>query len=476
MPLDLKFLVGSDWRSSEEVVEIRAPYDQQLVGVTYQASPQDVEDAITAAVEGAGRMRDLPTYERSAILARMAESIRARAEEIARILAAEAGKPLKAARVELERSAFTFTVAAEEAKRMEGSVLPLDLMPSAAGRFGIVRRFPIGPITGITPFNFPLNLVAHKVAPALAAGNSTIIKPAPQTPLTALVLAEIAVDAGVPAGGLNVLPCSVENAAPLIQDDRIKMLTFTGSPAVGWMLKGQAGKKRVALELGGNAGVIVHSDLADAELDFAAARVAQGGFGYAGQTCISVQRVMVHRPVFDNFLDRLVPRVEALRVGDPLDDTTDIGPVISTRDAERIEQWVAEAVAAGARIITGGTRDGRMVAPTVLTGTHPEMRVNCQEIFGPVVTLEAYDAFEDAVETVNDSSFGLQAGVFTNDFRAILAAYERLEVGGVIVGDVPTFRVDHMPYGGVKDSGFGREGVRYTMEEMTEVKLLVVNK
>lgn len=403
----------------------------------------------------------------------MADGISRRSIELAELIAREAGKPIKAARLEVERSVLTFRTAAEEAKRINGEVIPLDWMTASEGRFGIVRRFPVGPISGITPFNFPLNLVAHKVAPALAAGNSIILKPAPQAPLTSLKLGEIFLEAEGPSGAFNIVPCDVENADPLVTDERIKMLSFTGSPAVGWMLKSRAGKKKVALELGGNAGVIVHSD---ADLDFAATRIVQGGFGYAGQTCISVQRVLVEQTVLDSFLEKLISKVQTLRLGNPLDEATDVGPVIGDRDAERIGNWIDEAVAGGARILAGGSRQGRMIQPTVLTRTHPSMAVNCNEVFGPVVTVEPYDEFDAAIEQLNDSVFGLQAGVFTDTLGLAMKAYERLELGGVVIGDIPTFRVDHMPYGGVKDSGLGREGLRYAIEEMTEPRLLVLNQ
>lgn len=418
-------------------------------------------------------MRGSSAFARSNLLHRMADGISRRHTEVAELIAREAGKPIRAARLEVERSVLTFRTAAEEAKRINGEVIPLDWMPASEGRFGIVRRFPIGPISGITPFNFPLNLVAHKVAPALAAGNSITLKPAPQAPLTSLKLGEIFLEAEGPAGAFNIVPCNVEDADPLVTDDRIKMLSFTGSPTVGWMLKNRAGKKKVALELGGNAGVIVHSD---ADLDFAATRIVQGGFGYAGQTCISVQRILVQSAVFDSFLEHLIPKVQALRVGDPLDEKTDFGPVIGDRDADRIEEWIREAVAGGARPLTGGTRQGRLFTPTVLTDTRSGMAVNCKEVFGPVVTVEPYDEFDLALERLNDSAFGLQAGIFTDTLGLAMKAYDRLDVGGVIIGDIPTFRVDHMPYGGVKDSGMGREGLRYAIEEMTEPRLLVLNQ
>jgi acyl-CoA reductase-like NAD-dependent aldehyde dehydrogenase len=334
-----------------------------------------------------------------------------------------------------------------------------------------MRRFPLGPVFAITPFNFPLNLVAHKVAPAIAAGCPLILKPAPQTPITALMLAAIVNEAGWPEGALAVLPMSNDTAGLLIADDRIKLLTFTGSAAVGWQLKGKAGKKRVALELGGNAATVVHSD---SDLAYAAQRCVVGGFSYGGQTCISVQRILVHRPVFDEFTRLLLEGAKKLRCDDPMKEDTDIPPLIREQDAIRSIEWIEEAAKAGARVLCGGKRHGSIVEPTVLTGTAPEMRVNCQEIFAPVVTVEPYNEFQHALEQVNDSAFGLQAGVFTRDAGLIQAAFEELEVGAVIVGDIPSFRVDQMPYGGVKDSGLGREGLRFSIEDMTEPRLMVM--
>jgi glyceraldehyde-3-phosphate dehydrogenase (NADP+) len=387
-------------------------------------------------------------------------------------MAQEAGKPIKAARTEVERAIFTFNVAAEESTRIYGEYLPLDWQEYTAGRFGIVRRFPLGPIAGITPFNFPLNLVAHKVAPAIAAGCPLVLKPAPQTPLTALMLAEAVQQAGWPDGGLNVLPLSNEDAGLLVTDERIKLISFTGSAPVGWQIKKNCGKKKVVLELGGNAGVIVHSD---ADLAYAADRCVVGGFAYAGQTCISVQRIFVERPAFSRFTDLLLAGVKKLKTGDPLDDSVDLGPLIRESDAVRASEWIQEAVRGGARLLCGGQRRGPMLEPAVLTGTRPEMKVNCQEIFAPVVTVEPYDDFNQALKQINNSPYGLQAGLFTRDAKLIFNAYEELEVGGLIAGDVPAFRIDHMPYGGIKDSGLGREGLRYAIEEMTEPKLLVMN-
>lgn len=389
-----------------------------------------------------------------------------------RTLAQEAGKPIKAARIEVDRAIFTFNVAAEESTRIYGEFLPLDWQEFTAGRWGIVRRFPLGPVAGITPFNFPINLVAHKVAPAIAAGCPMVLKPAPQTPLCSLLLAECVQQAGWPDGGLNVLPLSNEDASLLVTDDRIKLISFTGSVPVGWDIKRRAGKKKVVLELGGNAAVIVHND---ADLSYAADRCVTGGFSYAGQTCISVQRIFVEQTVYGKFTDLLVEGVKTLKMGDPLDDSTDVGPLIRESDAIRTMNWIDEAVHAGARLLCGGRRRKQTIEPTVLTGTRPEMKVNCQEVFGPVVTVEPYSNFDQALRLVNNSSYGIQAGVFTRDAKLLFQAYEELEVGGVIAGDVPSFRIDHMPYGGVKDSGTGREGLRYAIDEMTEPKLLVMN-
>jgi acyl-CoA reductase-like NAD-dependent aldehyde dehydrogenase len=465
------FLINGQWREEGREVEIRAPYGQQVVGRVHEGTRKHAEEAIAAAVRAFEVTKQLPTYERQRVLRAVAGQLAQRKEEFARTIAQEAGKPLKAARVEAERAVMTFTVAAEEAARIYGEWLPLDLMEAAAGRWAMVRRFPLGAVGAITPFNFPLNLVAHKVAPALACGCSLVLKPAPQTPLSALLLAEVVQQAGWPEGGLNVLPLANEDAEVLVLDDRLKLITFTGSSAVGWQIKSRAGKKKVVLELGGNAGVIIHSD---ADLERAAERCAAGGFSYSGQSCISVQRILVEKSVKERFQELLVERVKRLKVGDPLDETVDVGPLIREQDARRAEEWVKEAVAGGAKLLTGGQRAGSLLQPTVLTETRPEMRVNCQEIFAPVVTVEAYESFEQALERVNDSPYGLQAGVFTRDAGRLFRAYERLETGGVIAGDIPTFRVDAMPYGGIKESGLGREGLRYAVEEMTERKLLVM--
>jgi acyl-CoA reductase-like NAD-dependent aldehyde dehydrogenase len=466
------FLVDGKWIEQGELQEIRAPFDGSVIAQVYQGTRDHAQAAVTAAVKAFGTTRRLPAFERQRVLRRVAQSIVERKEEFARTMAQEAGKPIKASRTEVERAIFTFNVAAEESTRIYGEYIPLDWQEFTAGRWGIVRRFPLGPIAGITPFNFPLNLVAHKVAPAIASGCSMVLKPAPQTPLSAFLLAECVQQAGWPDGALNVLPLSNDDAGVLVTDERIKLISFTGSAPVGWQIKKNAGKKKVILELGGNAGVIVHSD---ADLAYAADRCVAGGFGYAGQTCISVQRILVERSVYSQFLELFLAGVKKLKIGDPLEESTDLGPLIRESDAIRAIQWIEEAVRAGARVLVGGKRTGPMLEPTILTGTRPDMKVNCQEIFAPVVTVESYDDFQAAVRQINNSPYGLQAGIFTRDVKLLFNAYEELEVGGVIAGDVPAFRIDHMPYGGVKDSGLGREGLRYAIEEMTEPKLLVMN-
>jgi len=466
------FFVDGKWIERGELAEIRAPYDDAVIAQVFQGTRADAELAIASAVKAFGTTRRLPAFERQRVLRRVAQSISQQKDEFSRTLAQEAGKPIKAARTEVDRAVFTFNVAAEESTRIYGEYLPLDWQEYTVGRWGIVRRFPLGPIAGITPFNFPLNLVAHKVAPAIAAGCPLVLKPAPQTPLCSILLAEAVQQAGWPDGGLNVIPLSNEDAGLLVSDDRLKMISFTGSAAVGWAIKRNAGKKKVILELGGNAALIVHSD---ADLPFAAERCVAGAFAYAGQTCISVQRVLVERSVYGKFVDLLIAGASKLRVGDPMEESTDVGPLIRESDAIRAADWIQEAVRGGARLLCGGQRKGPLLEPTVLTGTRTDMKVNCQEIFAPVVTVEPYDDFDKAIRQVNSSAYGLQAGIFTRDAKLMFTAYEELEVGGLIAGDVPSFRIDHMPYGGIKDSGLGREGLRYAIEEMTEPKLLVMN-
>lgn len=466
------FLSGGRWHQSAATAIVHNPFTGQQIAEVCQAGQAEAEAAVQATVEAAPVMRDLPAHARAAFLHKIALSLQSRQEEVSRTITAEAGKPIADARREVGRAIQTFTIAAEEAKRIGGEIIPLDSSPGMEPYLGIVQRFPIGPILGITPFNFPLNLVAHKVAPALAAGNPILIKPAPQTPLTALLLGEIGLDAGVPAGAFNVVPCDNAVAERLVGDPRFKLLSFTGSAAVGWMLKAKCGKKKVVLELGGNAGVIIEPD---ADLDLAVQRCAAGGFGYAGQTCISVQRIFVHHSIADVFTTKLLMQVARLRAGDPTEESTVIGPLIDQGAARRVEEWIGEAVEQGARLLLGGKRQGSVVDATVLTHVTPAMKVSCQEVFGPVVTVTPYRQFEEALAALNDSEYGLQAGVFTRDVARLFQAFRQLEVGAVLANEIPTFRSDRMPYGGVKDSGIGREGVRYAVEEMTEPRMLVLN-
>lgn len=468
----LDFFIGAERRRSETPLEVRSPADGHVVGRTWRCSAADVDAAIALAKRTAKGMRELSAADRAAILRRTALALETHHEEFARCISAEGGKPIRDARGEVGRAILTFQTASEEATRIQGEWMPLDVVEATRGQWAIIRRFPLGCIGAISPFNFPLNLVSHKLAPAIAAGNTVVLKPASSTPLTALRLAELLYSCGLPNGALSVVPCSPEVGELLVTDPRLKMLTFTGSPAVGWRLKQMAGQKRVTLELGGNAGVLVHHD---ANLAYAAQRCAVGGFSYAGQSCISVQRIFVHEKVFEAFRDDLVSRVKALKLGDPGDETTDVGPMIDEGAARRAEEWIREAVAGGARLLTGGERNGTFVQPTILTATKPEMKVNCQEVFAPLVTLIPYSDAHMALRELNDSEFGLQAGIFTHDLGLVFYAYDKLDVGGLIVNEISAHRVDPMPYGGVKGSGLGREGVRWTIHEMTEEKLMLYN-
>lgn len=465
-------LIGGRWVRTGDAVEVRSPYDDALVAVVHRAGPREVESAIAGAVEGFQVTRKLPSWQREAVLLKVSQGIAARREEFARIIALEAGKPLRTARLEVDRAVYTFKIAAEETKRNYGEIVPLDWLPGNEGRIAHIRRVPLGPIVGITPFNFPLNLVAHKVAPAMAAGNPIIVRPASNTPLCSLKLGEIILEAGWPENGIFVVPCATTNASPLVDDDRIRALSFTGSPSVGWALKTRAGRKRVTLELGGNAGVIVHCD---ADLNYAAERITWGGYSYSGQSCISVQRVMVHQDIYEEFTDRLVSHIRALSVGDPLLETTDAGPLIDAGAAERVDSWIKQATARGAALLIGGERQGNVISPAALASVEADMKVSCQEVFGPVTTLTPYSNPVEALRAVDDSDYGLQAGLFTNDVRLIDQAFDMIDVGGLMINDVSTYRIDHMPYGGVKHSGMGREGLRYAIEEMTEMKLMAFN-
>ena len=469
--LESGFLVAGKWITAGQRVEINSPYTGKSIGNTWLGTRKDLEVAISAAENSSTELRHIAAYKRKAALLSVATKIRDHKDTFVRLMSLEAGKPIKAASAEVDRAMLTFTTAAEEAVRIYGEYMPLDFIPATEGRWGIVRRFPVGPVAAITPFNFPLNLVAHKLAPAMAVGCPVVLKPAPQTPFCALLLGKLILESGWPASSFSILPLSNEDAASLVLDERMRLLSFTGSAKVGWQLKRDAGKKRVVLELGGNAAVIIHDD---ADVEHAVARCTTGAFTYAGQSCISVQRIVVHAGVFDEFTAKMVEAAGRLRVGDPSAESTDVGPMIRASDVERVQEWIKEAVSSGAKLLCGGTTKGSLITPTLLSATTANMKINCEEIFAPVATIEPYEDFDNALVRVNDSQYGLQAGLFTHDSRLIFRAFDRLEVGGLIVGDVPTFRVDPMPYGGVKDSGLGREGIRYAIEEMTERRLLVM--
>ncbi len=467
-----KLLIANEWVDAKETIEVRSPHTGEVVGEAAKAGPGEMERALEAAVRGFEETRRLSSGRRSEILGRVASGLARRREDFARTITLENAKTLKLSRTEVDRAVVTFTVAGEEARRIGGEVLPLDVNPQAEGRMGITRRFPVGPVFAITPFNFPLNLTAHKVAPSLAAGNALVHKPSSATPMTALLLGEVLLEAGMPAGAVNVTPCDAALADRMVADDRFKLVSFTGSPAVGWDLKRKAGKKRVCLELGGNAAVVVHED---ADLEAAVDRSVNGAFAYSGQVCISVQRIYLHEKIADEFTRRFLERTRLLVLGDPMDEKTDLGPMINEAAVRQTQEWVDEASRGGARVLTGGRGEGRFFPPTVIEGAKPGMKVHGREVFAPLVNLYRYREFPQALAAVNDSAYGLQAGVFTRDVGRIFQAFETLEVGGVIVNDVPTWRVDHMPYGGEKESGQGREGVRYAIEEMTELRLLALN-
>jgi acyl-CoA reductase-like NAD-dependent aldehyde dehydrogenase len=444
----------------------------QVTSVTL-AGPEAIERSIRAAAESARETARLGTYERQAILDHVVKRVGERSEELARILAVEAGKPIRDARGEVVRLIDTFRVASGEATRIEGEALDLQISKRAAGYRGLVKRVPIGPVSLITPFNFPLNLVAHKVAPAIAAGCPFVLKPSERTPVSALVLAEILAETSLPKASFSVIVCAIEHLAPLVEDDRLKLLSFTGSTKVGWELKARAGKKKVVLELGGNAAAIVDGDQGDA-LPRVIERLAFGAFYQSGQSCISVQRVLADARVYDGVRDGLVAAARALVMGDPSDEKTSIGPLIDEPAAKRVEAWIGSAKARGARVLTGGARRGAMIEPTVLENVPEDEPAWAEEIFAPVVCLARTTTFDQAIAMTNASAYGLQAGVFTNDLSHAMRAWDEIECGGVIVGDVPSFRVDSMPYGGVKGSGLGREGIRYAIEDMTEPRLLVI--
>lgn len=472
MTEEYKIYCAGNFQSTDNKLSVFCPHNNNLIAETYLAGREELECAIKKGVESEELMRNFPVYERFYALRKISEEIRRNRKKLAGILCLEAGKPLKYALGEIDRSAQTFLVAAEEAKRLPAEYLSIDWTPAGAGKEAIVKYFPVGLIAGISPFNFPMNLAVHKIAPAIAAGNPIILKPARSTPLSVLELARIIDNTNLPKGAVSILPMDRQGGNQLVTDSRIKMLTFTGSPEVGWKMKEEAGKKKIALELGGNAGIIVTES---ADLNIAVKRCVMGGFAYSGQVCIHVQRIFIHNTLFNEFADKFITQTKSLIEGAPDNESTDISTMIDKENALRVEEWVNEAKKEGAEILCGGKRKNTFYEPTILTGTNTRMKVNSSEIFGPVVCLEKYSEFSDAVDMINDSIYGLQAGVFTNKISEMNKAFNEIEVGGLIINDVPTFRVDHMPYGGVKDSGSGREGLKYSILEMMEPRLLVKN-
>jgi acyl-CoA reductase-like NAD-dependent aldehyde dehydrogenase len=457
---------------NERWMEVISPYDGSVVGRVPECTEDQVREAIRRASEAAPGMAAMPAHQRGAILNKAAQLIAGQVDDLARLMARENGKPLKYTRAEALRAVDTFNFAADEARRLHGETVPLDASVGGVGKIGYFVRVPVGVIAAITPFNFPLNLSAHKVAPAVAAGCPVVMKPAPATPMTVLRLAEILREAGLPDGAFEVVTGGADVGTWLTTDPRIDMISFTGSVPVAHQITRTAGLRRVVLELGGNAATIIDED---ANVDHAVGRNLVGGFSYSGQACNSVQRIYIHRSRYDEFRQKFLAAAEKLVVGDPLSDQTDVGPLINDGAAERIESWIAEAVQQGATVSLGGTRQGRLFQPTVLENVRPELRLMCAEAFGPVVMLVRFDDFDDALAQADDSTFGLQAGVYTRDINKAMRAVQRLNVGGVIINDVPTLRIDHMPYGGNKESGVGREGPRFAIEEMTTLKMVVIN-
>ena len=463
--------VAGEWVETGNWLDIRSPYSGEVVGRVAKGGAEETRRAIDAAEQALHN--PLPAHKRAEILVKVVAGIARRHDEIARQISDEAGKPLKAARVEASRAMSTYTFAAVEARKLVGEMVPMDAAQAGEGKLAFTLRRPIGVVGAISPFNFPLNLVAHKLAPALAAGCPVVLKPATQTPLSALLLAELEDEAGLPPGWLSVVVGpSAEIGDVLVEDERVKAITFTGSGAVGWGLAARAARKKVNLELGNATPVIV---TADADIEAAATAMAAHAFSFAGQSCISVQRLYVERPAYDRFVEAFLPKVEALKIGDPADEETDVGPVIDEDARERILEWIAEARDGGAEILAGGEERDGLIAPTVIAGASPELKVSCEEVFGPVVTVNAFDSLDEAIELANSTRYGLQAGIFTSRLDTAMRAGQELEFGGVIVNEAPTFRADQMPYGGVKDSGNTREGPAYAVHELTEERLVVIN-
>ncbi|MEH7342570.1 aldehyde dehydrogenase family protein [Bacillus sp. JJ1532] len=468
-----QLFINGEWLDSKEYAPLFSPYSRELIAEVPAATVEEVDLAIEAAYQTRNTMSEMPSHQRAKILENLANLIEKRSDEAAKIIAEEAAKPINTAKVEVARTIQTYKFAAEEAKRLSGETIPMDAAPGGEGRLAYTVREPLGVIGAITPFNFPMNLVAHKVGPAIAAGNTIVLKPASQTPLSSYFLAELLQEAGLPSGAFNVVTGSgAVVGEKLIADDRVKKITFTGSPEVGIGIRNKAGLKHVTLELGSNAALIVDRNV---DVEKIVPRCVTGAFGYQGQVCISLQRIYVHKDNYDSFVESFVKATENLIVGDPLDSQTDVSALISPKDVERSLNWIEDAKQHGAIVATGGTYEGNILIPTVLLGVDATSKVSCQEVFAPIVLINKVDSVEEAIDLVNDSRYGLQAGIYTENIHTAMHASKKLHVGGVLINDIPTFRVDHMPYGGVKESGVGREGIKYAIKEMTELKLVIFN-
>ncbi|OEH93607.1 aldehyde dehydrogenase family protein [Bacillus solimangrovi] len=469
-----KLLINGEWIETKDYQALYSPFSQEKIADIPKADEKDVNAAISAAYEARGKMAKVPAHERATILEKLVDLISENKEECARLIALESAKPLKTARGEVARTIMTYKFAAEEARRINGETIPMDAAPGGEDRIAYTMKQPVGVVAAITPFNFPMNLVAHKVGPAIAAGNTVVLKPASQTPLSAYFIAELLQKAGLPNGALNVVTGSGRTVGEqLVTDERVKKVTFTGSPEVGIGIRNKSGLKKVTLELGSNSALIVDEGV---DIDAMIDRAVMGAFANAGQVCISIQRTYIHESIFDEFVEKFVAKVQQLKLGDPLHEDTDLSALIAPDEADRVLEWINEAVEQGATLATGGEKEGNMLQPTVLLQAGEDLKVSCQEIFGPVVILNKVASIDEAIKRTNDSEYGLQAGIFTNDLSKALEAAEVLEVGGVMINDIPTYRVDHMPYGGVKNSGTGREGIKYAIEDMTELKLVVIKK
>ncbi|WP_243354590.1 aldehyde dehydrogenase family protein [Bacillus litorisediminis] len=469
-----KLFINGEWVEAKEYQRLTSPYTNKVIAEIPMADADEVNQAIEAAHKARKVMARLPIHKRSDILAKLAQLLEDRFEEAAKIIALEAAKPIETAKAEVKRTIQTYKFASFEANRIGGETIPLDAAPGGENRLAYTIREPLGVIGAITPFNFPMNLVAHKIGPAIASGNTIVLKPASQTPLSSFFIAELLQEAGLPDGALNIVTGSGSKVGDqIVTDDRVKMITFTGSPAVGIGIRNKAGLKRVTLELGSNSAVIIDQGV---DLDKIIERCVTGAFSFQGQVCISLQRIYVHEKEYERFVQKFVEKTKMLKIGDPFDPETDVSALISKKDVERALSWIEEAEEGGANVLTGGTVEGNILFPTVLTDVDASLKVSCQEVFAPIVIINKVSSIEEAFDHVNDSRYGLQAGIYTDHINLALKAVETLEVGGVMINDIPTFRVDHMPYGGVKESGTGREGIRYAIEEMTEMKLVVINR